>query len=89
LEREARWKGKEMGEEELRRVASFQQSFNEMGRGERFVQDHLRATARARERWYVGLPAMLFSALYLAWFIIGLRKPNGPAKRAYDVVMPG
>jgi zinc/manganese transport system permease protein len=77
LEREARWKGKELGEEELRRVASFQQSFNEMGRGERFVQDHLRATARGRERWYVGIPAMLLSAFYLAWFLNTLRKPNG------------
>ncbi|MFL5898156.1 MAG: metal ABC transporter permease, partial [Solirubrobacterales bacterium] len=64
-EREARWKGQGLAEEELRRVASFQQTFNEMGRGERFVQDHLRAVARARERWYVGLPAALIAALLL------------------------
>ena len=55
-------------------MASFQQSFNEMGRGERFVQDHLRATARARERWYVGLPAIMVSGLYLTWFIGRVRK---------------
>jgi zinc/manganese transport system permease protein len=36
-----------------------------MGRGERFVQDHLRAVARARERWYVGVPAALIAALLL------------------------
>lgn len=70
LERDARWNGEGLGEEDLRRVASFQQSFNEMGRGERFVQDHLRTVARARERWYVGVPAIILSGLALvlvAW----------------------
>ncbi len=65
-ERVARWKGDGLGEEELRRVASFQQTFNEMGRGERFVQDHLRAVARARERWTIGVPAVAASVLALA-----------------------
>ncbi len=64
-EREARWKGEGLGEEDLRRVASFQQTFNEMGRGERFVQDHLRAVARERERWTVGVPAVAASLLAL------------------------
>lgn len=64
-EREARWKGEGLGEEDLRRVASFQQTFNEMGRGERFVQDHLRAVARERERWNVGVPAVAASVLAL------------------------
>ena len=65
MERDARWSGAGLGEEDLRRVASFQQSFNEMGRGERFVQDHLRARARERQRWWVGLPALAASALAL------------------------
>ena len=64
-EREARWTGDGLGDEELRRVASFQQTFNEMGRGERFVQDHLRTLARQRERWTVGVPAIVVSALAL------------------------
>ena len=64
-EREARWKGDGLSEEEVRRIASFQQTFNEMGRGERFVQDHLRAVARGRERWTVGLPAIALSVLTL------------------------
>jgi len=46
-----------LSDEEVRRVASYQQSFNEMARGERFVEDVLRAKARRRERWIVGLPA--------------------------------
>src|SRR5262249_58452873 len=49
--------GAPLSDEEVRRVASYQQSFNEMARGERFVEDVLRAKARRRERWIVGLPA--------------------------------
>lgn len=66
-EREARWRGDGLGEEELRRIASFQQTFNEMGRGERFVQDHLRAVARRRERWTLGLPAVVVAGGALLW----------------------
>jgi zinc/manganese transport system permease protein len=55
--------GAPLSDEEVRRVASYQQSFNEMARGERFVEDVLRARARRRERWIVGLPA---AALALA-----------------------
>lgn len=49
--------GTPLSDEEVRRVASYQQSFNEMARGERFVEDVLRAKARSRERWIVGVPA--------------------------------
>ncbi|HML13286.1 MAG TPA: metal ABC transporter permease [Xanthobacteraceae bacterium] len=55
--------GAPMSDEEVRRVASYQQSYNEMARGELFVEDVLRAKARGRERWIVGLPA---AALALA-----------------------
>lgn len=65
MERNARWRGEALREEELRRISSFQQTFNEMGRGERFVQDHLRALARARERWIVGVPMTALSGLGL------------------------
>lgn len=60
--------GAPLSDEEVRRVASYQQSFNEMARGELFVEDVLRAKARRRERWIVGLPA---AALALAglWLI--------------------
>jgi zinc/manganese transport system permease protein len=49
--------GAPLSDEEVRRVASYQQSFNEMARGELFVEDVLRTKARRRERWIVGLPA--------------------------------
>jgi len=60
-ERAARVQGTPLSDEEIRRIASYQQSFNEMTRGERFVQDVLRAKARALERWFVGLPAAVIS----------------------------
>jgi zinc/manganese transport system permease protein len=43
----------------VRWLASYMQSFNEMQRGELFVQSELRQRARARERWYVGLPLVV------------------------------
>ena len=55
-EREARWTGQGLSEEELRRVASFQQTYNEMGRGERFVRDHLREVARGRSVGWSAFP---------------------------------
>lgn len=64
-EREARWKGDGLRDEDLRRLASYQQSFNEMSQGERFVQDHLRAKARDRERWSIGIPAIVLAGLAL------------------------
>ncbi|MDQ6924563.1 MAG: hypothetical protein M3Z74_10325, partial [Pseudomonadota bacterium] len=56
-----------LSDEEIRRIASYQQSFNEMARGERFVQEVLRAKARARERWMVGFPAAIIAFLGLGW----------------------
>ncbi|MBV9427995.1 MAG: metal ABC transporter permease [Bradyrhizobiaceae bacterium] len=53
--------GSPLSDEEVRRVASYQQSFNEMARGELFVEDVLRAKARRRERWMVGLPAAVLT----------------------------
>ena len=76
-ERDARWSGEGLSEDELRRVASFQQTFNEMGRGERFVQDHLRARARERQRWSVGLPAMALAGLALLWLRGAWRRAGG------------
>lgn len=64
-ERARRWTGAPLADEEVRRIASYQQSFNEMSRGERFVQDHLLTRARARERWVVSLPIAAGSALVL------------------------
>ncbi|MFL6798423.1 MAG: metal ABC transporter permease [Xanthobacteraceae bacterium] len=66
LERSSRWQGQELGADEVRHIASVQQSLTEMGRGERFVLEYLRALARERERWYVGLPLAIIGMAGLA-----------------------
>jgi zinc/manganese transport system permease protein len=65
-ERRARWAGDRLSDDEVRRIGSYQQSFNEMARGELFVLDVLRGRARARERWYVGMPLGLAALAGLA-----------------------
>ena len=64
-EKAARHEGAPLSDEEIRRIASYQQSFNEMTRGEQFVQDVLRGKARAHERWIVGLPAAVMALIGL------------------------
>jgi zinc/manganese transport system permease protein len=55
-----------LSDDEIRRIASYQQSFSEMTRGEQFVRDVLRGKARARERWSVGVPAATIALVGLA-----------------------
>lgn len=66
--------GAPLSDEEVRRVASYQQSFNEMARGELFVEDILRAKARRRERWIVGLPAAAVALAGLLLLAMSWRK---------------
>jgi zinc/manganese transport system permease protein len=70
--------GAPLSDEEVRRVASYQQSFNEMARGELFVEDVLRAKARRRERWIVGLPtaALALAGLFLLTYYARRRHPS-------------
>jgi zinc/manganese transport system permease protein len=55
-ERIARYAASPLDDEEVRRIASYQQTFSEMARGELFVLGVLREKARRRERWLLGLP---------------------------------
>jgi zinc/manganese transport system permease protein len=66
LERRSRWQGEALSADDVRHIASVQQSLSEMGRGERFVVDYLLARARARERWYIGLPLAALGVLGFA-----------------------
>jgi zinc/manganese transport system permease protein len=76
LERRSRWQGEELSADEVRRIASVAQTLTEMGRGERFVVDYLRARARERERWYVGLPLAALGLLGLAAIAWVPRRPK-------------
>jgi zinc/manganese transport system permease protein len=69
-ERSARYQGAPLTDDEVRRVGSYQQTFNEMAQGERFVQQVLRGKARERERWLVGIPSGLLALLGLT--LLGL-----------------
>ncbi len=74
-EKAARYEGAPLADDEIRRIASYQQSFNEMTRGERFVQDVLRGKARERERWMIGVPAIIISIAGLGLLVRPLRRP--------------
>jgi zinc/manganese transport system permease protein len=72
MEKTARYQGLPLADDEIRRIASYQQSFNEMTRGERFVRNVLQGKARTRERWIIGLPAAIIAlaglGLSMRWF---------------------
>ena len=68
-ERAARYEGAPLSDEEIRKIASYQRSFNEMAQGERFVQDVLRGKARARERWWIGVPVAIASLAGLGFLV--------------------
>ena len=67
MEKAARYQGRILPDDEIRRIASYQQSFNEMTRGERFVQEVLQGKARKRERWVIGVPGALIALLGFLW----------------------
>jgi zinc/manganese transport system permease protein len=72
MEKTARYQGSPLADDEIRRIASYQQSFNEMTRGEQFVRNVLQTKARTRERWIIGLPAAIIAlaglGLSMRWF---------------------
>lgn len=55
MEARSRWQGEPMDEETIRKISSFQQSYNEMIKGERFVMQETRSRARERLRWPLAL----------------------------------
>lgn len=68
-EKAARFQGAPFPDDEIRRIASYQKSFNEMTRGEQFVQEVLQGKARMRARWMVGAPGALAALLGLLWLV--------------------
>jgi zinc/manganese transport system permease protein len=73
MEQASRYQGRVLDADEVRRIASYSQTFNEMERGERFVQAILRARARARERWWLGVPMVALSLAAGAGLFLGAR----------------
>ena len=87
MEKTARYQGSPLADDEIRRIASYQQSFNEMTRGERFVRNVLQTKARTRERWIIGLPAAIIAiaglGLSTRWFS-RRRRGEGDDHSTYD-----
>lgn len=86
-ERDSRWQGRGIADDEVRRMSSYTQSFLEMQKGERFVQRALRDKVRERQRWVLGIPLiMLCGAVMLSWRRSSEREPEpesaAPARRA-------
>jgi zinc/manganese transport system permease protein len=67
MEKAARYQGTPLSDDDIRRIASYQKTFNEMTRGERFVQEVLRGKAQMRARWIIGVPGALVALLGLLW----------------------
>ena len=67
MEKAARYQGTVLSDDEIRRIASYQQGFNEMARGERFVQEVLQRKARERGRWIIGVPGTLIALIGFLW----------------------
>lgn len=63
MEANRRWQGDALEEDLVRKLSSFQQSYTEMIRGERFVMQETRARARERVRWPLGLGLLAFLLL--------------------------
>ncbi len=82
-EREARsrWQGKALDESEVRKISSFLKSYSEMRKGEQFVMREVRARARERERWAMGIVLML-AGLAAYPFFFRRRPVNGPDRPA-------
>jgi zinc/manganese transport system permease protein len=79
MEKAARYQGSPLTDDEIRRIASYQKTFNEMTRGERFVQEVLRGKARTRARWIIGVPGMLIALSGLLWLTRRFWKKSEPS----------
>jgi zinc/manganese transport system permease protein len=65
-EAERRWKGEALDELEVRRIASFLKSYNEMAGGEAYVVREVRSRAREARRVAIGA-VLLAAAIAVAW----------------------
>jgi zinc/manganese transport system permease protein len=76
-EAQSRWHGKALDDTEVRKISSFLKSYSEMRKGEQFVMREVRARARERERWAIGVALVLLGVAAYP-FASRSRKVNGP-----------
>lgn len=66
-EARSRWQGDPISDMDVRRLSSYVQSYNEMRKGEEFVQREVRNRARERSRWPIGAGLLLGGAFIFPW----------------------
>jgi zinc/manganese transport system permease protein len=88
-ESDRRWQGEPLDEDEVRRIASFQKSYNEMVRGEEFVMAEVRKRARGEKRWWIAAAFLAFAISVVVSLPMrsrttraGSPRPGGMARRA-------
>jgi zinc/manganese transport system permease protein len=79
-ESERRWKGETLDEAEVRRIASFLKSYNEMVGGETYVVREVRSRAREARRAAIGA-VLLLAAIAVAWLPSLWRRRRGAFPR--------
>jgi zinc/manganese transport system permease protein len=66
-EAQSRWQGGALDDMEVRKISSFLKSYSEMRKGEQFVMREVRARARERVRWPMGLAMLLLGLAIAPW----------------------
>lgn len=66
-EARSRWQGEALDDQQVRRISSFLQSYNEMRKGEEFVKREVRSRARERARWIAGPVLIVLGLLCVPW----------------------
>ena len=87
-EGERRWKGEPLDEAEVRRIASFQKSYNEMIRGEEFVMAEVRKRARAANRAWLAAAFLVFAFSVVVSLPMRPRPPRAGSPRPAGMAPP-
>jgi zinc/manganese transport system permease protein len=85
LEAGSLWETSSVDDEKIRKISSFQQSYNEMIKGERFVMHETRSRARERLRWPL---AWVLLCACLALLTFSSRRPRWLAARLPQFMKP-
>ena len=88
LETSRRWKGEPLDEAEVRRIASFQKSYNEMIRGEEFVMAQVRKRARDARRWWLAAAFLAFAFSVVVSLPMRPRPPRAGSPRPAGMAPP-
>ena len=78
LDQDVRWGKTEMHPEKVERLRQYLAGRSEISAGDELVLRHLRAKARDRQRWMLGLPLLSIGAIGLYFLKVRQRHPSVP-----------